>query len=325
MNPLKADKIQFGSSANMPNITRGTGSTLDFFDPNVGTISLSSLISERGIAGVVTVSTASIGSDFTSIQSAIDTLPETGGVVVVYEGTYSEALEVTKPITLIGRGEVVVTATDASVVMITNTRASFENIYFKVLTNLGNNSPSIITATTTDISHQVILEGCTLDTSSHPTANFVSSSLNQLISLNTLFVGAGKIDCSQSMGFKLVGTECPDTELSQMVSVSLISGVTTGEVTLVGSELVIEGKFVSCIGDLNSTLWVRNLTGTIDLVNEDRADIEFPCPISEADYNIMFENPASGEVPVVTARNATGFSISLGAPVTETLRWSIAL
>jgi hypothetical protein len=325
MNPIKADKIQFGSTINVPHITRGEGNVLNLYDPNVGSISLSSLISERGVSGVTTVSPLGEGTDFTTIQEAIDFLPQSGGLIVIYGGVYAEALTITKPISFLGRGSVTIQATDLSVATITEASASFENIYFKELTQLGNNAPYIISASSTLTTFNVVLKNCVLDTTSHLTANFVQSLVTQVISTGTRYIGSGKIDCSQSLGLELSASEAPELELSQMASQSIISSVEIGEVTLVASSAAISGKMSALTGDINSSVSVKSLSGSVTLINTDQKDIEFDCPISEGDYNVMFENPASGEVPVVTARGTTGFSISLGNPVSETLRWSITL
>ena len=78
MNPLKADKVQFGFSDNSPHITRGAGSSLSLYDPNIGSVLLSSLISERGLDNFATVSKSLLGSDYSTIQSAVDSLPYRG-------------------------------------------------------------------------------------------------------------------------------------------------------------------------------------------------------------------------------------------------------
>ena len=73
MNPIKADKIQFGNSSGLPHIRRSTTNELVFFDPPVGEISLSNIL-ERSVSEVITVSKTTQGSDFSTIQEAIDFL-----------------------------------------------------------------------------------------------------------------------------------------------------------------------------------------------------------------------------------------------------------
>ena len=112
MNPIKADKIQFCSLASHPNIQRDTTSSLVFYDTSVGSISLKALVGERAVDDVVSVSKSNQGADFNSVQEAIDFLPQSGGVVVVYQGTYSESLSISKPVVMFSRGEVVIDSTE---------------------------------------------------------------------------------------------------------------------------------------------------------------------------------------------------------------------
>ena len=118
MNPIKADKIQFGNSSGLPHIRRSTTNELVFFDPPVGEISLSNILSERSVSEVITVSKTTQGSDFSTIQEAIDFLPQSGGLIVVYQGSYSESLSITKPVVLISRGNVVLDSTDVTLVFL---------------------------------------------------------------------------------------------------------------------------------------------------------------------------------------------------------------
>lgn len=325
MNPIKADKIQFGSTSNMPHITRGEGSSLTFFDPNIGSVAFSSLIPERLMTDVRTVASDNLGADYTSIQDAHDSLSASGGTIVVYQGTYSEQLTITKPVHIIARGEVIVQATDLDIVTVTDTSASFEGVYFKMLTQLGNNNPSVISASSNTIEDKIILRGCTLDTADHLNPEYISTSTLQVISQGSRFLGTGSISCALSYGLEISGNHAPDIELSNMVTQSVISCGVAGQVSLVSASVVLSTRYASCTGDINSTMWTRVISGEVALDNADQADISFTCPLSEGDYIVVFENSQAGEVPVVTARSSTGFSISLGNLITETLKWSIAL
>ena len=324
MNPIKADKIQFGSTANLPNIHRGTSNELVLYDSAVGDISLSNLLSERSITNVVTVSKTTHGRDFSAIQEAIDFLPQTGGFIVVYEGTYSESLSITKPVALLGRGSVVIESNDAPCLSLTSFDLKCCGLNFVLKDLLGNNNPAIINVSSTDTSKKVSFYDCTFDTTAHPTSSFLSVQSSSLYLHSNLFFGSGLIAVSGASSCEIVSGDLPSISLSNMTQRSYISTAQVLEVTLVDSLLSLSGNANSITGDATSKLIKENVRGQVVFDNELEKVIEFSCPLSSDSYSINIEPNSQRILPVISARTSTGFTLTFQNNLTETIRWSVA-
>lgn len=322
MNPIKADKIQFGTLANQPHVRRGTTNNLVLYDASVGEVALSSLVSERAVENVVTVSKSSLGTDFASIQDAINFLPSTGGVVIVYGGEYSESISVSKQVTLIARGAVSITSTDAPCVSLSGASFYAQGVGLRIIDLVGNNTPSIIEATTADTAHEIKLDSCSFDTTAHATASFLSSNLASVYLTSCVFKGEGSVDLTGALTCRVEGAVIPNVELTNMLSLSYLSGTLILDVTLVGSSLAVSGNMNSVIGDVGSTLLQKVTTGSVDFDNSAQEDVTFTCPLSSASYVLSVEPNSQGDMPVISNRTQTGFTLTYGAPISDTIRWS---
>ncbi len=327
MNPLKADKVQLGFTDNSPHITRGAGSSLSLYDPNIGSVLLSTLITERGLDNFATVSKSLLGSDYSTIQSAVDSLPTEGGTVIVYGGTYAEQITISKPVVFISRGAVNIESTDTSCISISSASVVLDGFNFVVKSQLGNTNPSAIEITSDGLaSYPTTLKGCVLDISGHANAEFITSSQAEVIVSDTLFTGIGKISISSTTRFLLNGCSvCPEVELTNLISTSYISANQTVGITLVGSEVSVEGRLAVYAGDNASALTKSQIVGGRDFQAEDVVDITFNCPLSTDQYMVLFEDNSQREIPVISNRTTTGFRVSFSNPLNETVRWSILM
>jgi len=324
MNPIKADKIQFGSTNNVPHARRSTTNELVFFDTAVGDISLSNILSERSISEVVTVSKTAQGKDFSTIQEAIDFLPLTGGLVVVYEGVYSESLSITKPLVLISRGNVVVDSTDAPCISLTSFDFKCSGLSFVVRDLLGNNNPSIISVQSTDVLKKVYFYDCIFDTTNHANSSFFSVQNSSLFLFNNLFLGLGSISVSSSSTCNILGGQVPNLVLSNLLESSFVNATQILGVELVNSSISVSGNMVSCVGDVDSDLTTSVVTGQVVFDNELEKNIVFSCPLSNDSYTINLEPNTQRELPVISAKTATGFTATFQNNLTETIRWSVS-
>ena len=323
MNPLKADKVQFGFLDNSPHITRGVASTLNFYDPNIGAVSLSKLISERGLDGFASVSKSLVGSDYNTIQNAIDSLPSEGGLVVIYEGVYSEALTITKPVVMLARGNVSIEATDTSCISVSDASIYLDGVGLVIKSFLGNSNPSVISHTSVGV-EELVFRGCSFDISNHANAEFIVASKGDVRLSDCSFTGTGKLDISSASSFVALGVSVlPELELTNMISQSYISATQSSEITLVASSLTLEGRYISCLGDNASSLTKNQVIGSRDFVAEAVVDITFPCPLSTTEYMVVFEGNTQKELPVVSNKTVEGFRVTFANPLNETVRWSI--
>lgn len=322
MNPIKADKILLGSQANHPNISRGSSSELVFFDQEAGSISLSTLVGERGVDNLVTVSKTISGSDFPTIQEAIDFLPTTGGAIVVYEGVYAEALSTSKPLTLITRGDVTLEATDAPCMTITNTSVRAHNIKFVVKDLAGNSNPSAVKVDVTDVTDEVSFTGCVFDTTNHAVANFLSSSKASIFLEGCRFLGGGQISITGATTAELRGARLPDVSLNNLITTGYLSASQILSLTLIDTSASVEGNIASLTGDLDSRLTKKVVSGVETFVGELEKDIEFECPLSTANYMVVVEPNSQGLLPVVSLRGVSGFRLTYSNALNEDVRWS---
>ena len=324
MNPIKADKIQFGNATNLPNIHRGTSNELVLYDSLVGEISLSNMLSERSISNVVSVSKTTHGRDFSTIQEAVDFLPQTGGFIVVYEGTYSESLSITKPVVLLGRGSVVIESTDAPCISLTSFDLKCSGLSFVLKDLLGNNNPAIINISSTDTTKKVYFYDCTFDNTAHLTSSFFSVQSSSLYLYSNLFSGAGLIAISGASSCEIVSGSLPSVSLSNMTQRSYITASQVLEITLVDSFLSLSGSANSCTGDATSKLTKENVRGQVVFDNELEKVVEFTCPLSSDSYSINIEPNSQRILPVISARTSTGFTLTYENNLTETIRWAVA-
>ena len=322
MNPIKADKLLLGSLATHPSLSRGSSSELVFFDQQTGAISLSTLVGERGIDNVVTVSKTSSGADFATIQEAVDFLPATGGAVIVYEGVYEESLSVSKPLFLVARGEVVVQATDAPCVTVTNASLRAFNLSFVVKALVGNNNTSAVTASVVDISDSVSFVECVFDTSADLNATFLTSTKASLVLSSCRFVGGGSVSVSGAVSCELVGASLPDIELTSILSQGYISSAQILGVSLVDTSLTLTGNATAITGDADSRLTKNVVTGVSTFAAEAVKDVSFDCPLSSDSYVVVLEPNSQGDLPIVSLKTEAGFRLTYGGALNEDVRWS---
>lgn len=196
---------------------------LNFYDPNIGAIELSKLISERGLDNFASVSKSLIGSDYNTIQNAIDSLPTEGGLVVVYEGVYSEALTITKPVVIMARGNVSIESTDAPCISVTDASILLDGLNLVVKSFLGNSNPSVISHTSVNV-EGLVFRGCSFDISNHANAEFIVASKGDIRLSDCSFTGTGKLDISNANRFVVLGVSVlPELELTNMITQSYIS------------------------------------------------------------------------------------------------------
>ena len=324
MNPIKADKIQFGSTINLPNIHRGTTSELIFYDSTVGEISLSNLLSERSISNVITVSKTTQGRDFNVIQDAIDFLPEQGGLVVVYEGTYSESLVISKPIVILGRGSVVISSNDAPCITIGSFDLKCSNLSFVLNDLVGNNNPSIIEINSTDASKKAYFYDCVFDNTAHQTSSFFNVQSSSLFLYNNLFSGSGSVSIDSSNTCELVGGSLPDVSLSNMLQRTYISSPQVLDITLADTALSLSGNMNTCTGDITSKLKKETIKGETVFNAELVKVVEFSCPLEDDTYSVNIEPNSLRILPIISNRTNTGFTLTYENNLDETVRWSVA-
>lgn len=322
MNPIKADALLLGSLANHPKVSRGSNSDLILFDQHMGSIALSTLVGERGIDNVVTVSKTSAGADFATIQEAIDFLPNTGGAVIVYEGTYTETLITTKPLFLMARGGVVVESTDAPCMTITSTSVRAFNLSFVVKDLAGNNNPSVVEASVADVADSVSFSGCSFDTSAHANASFLTSDKASVFLESCRFTGGGSISVSEATLCEMNGARLPDVVLTDMISGSFLSASQTLSLDLTNSSAVLSGEVASVTGDITSRLTKKVVTGVATFAVELVKDVEFDCPLSSDTYMVVLEPNSQGLLPVVSLKTNTGFRLTYANALNEDVRWS---
>ena len=111
-----------------PSISNGGANTLTLYDSTSGTITLDQLLNARVFSNVSVVSKQDSGSDYTTIQGALDALPASGGIIFIYGGVYAETLTVNKPLHLIGVGDVSIEATDTTAISAVDANLTLENI-----------------------------------------------------------------------------------------------------------------------------------------------------------------------------------------------------
>lgn len=325
MNPIKADKIQFGSSSGLPHIRRSTTNELVFFDQPVGEISLSNILSERSVSEVVTVSKTTQGSDFSTIQEAVDFLPLSGGLIIIYQGTYLESISISKSVVLISRGKVVIESTDAPCLSLSSFYFKCLGLNFVLKDLLGNNNPSMIEVNSNDSTKKVYFYDCVFDNTAHPTSSFISVQTSSLFLSENKFFGTGTISVSQANTCEVLGLRLPDINLSNMIQRSYVSGSQILDITLVDSAISLSGNMNSCVGDATSNLTKEVITGEVVFDAELEKVVVFDCPLSSDSYTINLEPNTQRILPVISLKTATGFTVTFENILNETIRWSVAL
>ncbi len=118
--PFLVDQVQIEpGSTGTRLISRHSTGELKFQDPLV-TLLLSQMAGARNITGVFVVGRGGYGAPYTSIQDALDAVPNTSSslnpsLVLVYPGTYSENLTIQRDgVSIIGIGEVTVSNAGAA-------------------------------------------------------------------------------------------------------------------------------------------------------------------------------------------------------------------
>lgn len=321
MNPLKVDKIQFGFSAQNPYVGRNLTNGLSLFDEATGVISLGGLLGERSTGAVLYVSQGSLGKDYSTIQDAHDALPETGGTIVVFEGEYTEALSITKPVHLVGRGNVSLQASD-TILTISEVSVTLENINLKVLATLAL-VKCILATSVNDTTLKLHLRNCSLDTSLGAVATGISSEYYSVYISNTRFSEGASISCGLGNELQISSVYVPDVSLNAMVGTSYISSAQVVSVSLVSSDIVVYGKLGAVAGDAGSTLNIESIGGSIELDNTAIGEVEFDCPLATTEYFVHFETLSSREIPVVTARTESGFTFETLGNISEVVRWVV--
>lgn len=137
--PTRVDQIDIEPGLTSPRrINKATDGSLQFMDPSV-TVILSALVGVRNITGLFIVGRDGDGAPYTSIQDALDAIPDTSSVdapsvVLVGPGGYAENLTVVKDgVYLIGLGRPRLTsATATPVISIEDTALSTpENVVIR--------------------------------------------------------------------------------------------------------------------------------------------------------------------------------------------------
>lgn len=141
-NPFLVDQVQIepGESGTRL-INRASDGSLQFQDPSITSVVLSSLLGLRNITGVYIVGTAGDGAPYTSIQDALDEIPDSSdeaspNVILIMSGTYTENVSVTKDgVHFLGLGQVTIANDGASATITvedsplsTPQRVVFENL-----------------------------------------------------------------------------------------------------------------------------------------------------------------------------------------------------
>jgi len=321
MNPLKIKKIQLGSSVSHPNIT-STDSKLNFYDSTVGSIRLDQLLGERYLPNVSTVSKNALGSDFTTIQSSIDSAV-TGGVIVIYGGTYEETLTITnKDLNLICIGSVSLESTDTTPITITSSSVSISDMTIKIKNGVGNPIPYCVETTHTATDKSLTLKFCTLNTSEHVNAKAIKSTKVAFYSYDCDYLGLGDIEITGSSKNHFLGAVFPDISLSGVLSDSHIVGDVL-DLGLISSGVSLSGSFVSCVGDANSTIKKSMIRGSVVFDNTDTANVTLDCPLATDSYTISIQNLSSGQNPIISNRLTTGFTLTSAVAMSETVYFTL--
>ena len=321
MNPFKVNKIQLGSSEQNPHITQ-TNNSLSFYDSTVGSVRLDQILGERSIESVITVSKSVLGSSYNTIQSAINSA-SSGDLIVIYNGEYSEALTIAdKNLSFLCFGDVVLSSVDSTAITISSSTVSICDMKIKILNGLGNPIPYCISTSHTDATHSLTLKNCVLDTSEHLNARSINSSKVSFSSFNNIYEGLGDIEITASSKNYFLGAVFPKITLNSIVSDSHLVGHVS-DIVLVSSDLTLSGTYVSCTGDVNSSLKKETVKGSVSFNNEDTVDVVFDCPLAVDNYLVLTQNLSSGEFPLVSNKSKTGFTLNTGNLITEQVHFTL--
>lgn len=322
-NPTKASKVLFGATNLDPYVTKGQDSSLTFYDSTAGIQNISSLMGERNLLEVRIVSKSTLGADFNTIQEAIDNLPNSGGVVKIYEGTYQESLSISKPVTLIGLGEVIVEAAGADCLTLTDSDLSLKGIIFKVTAGVALAPYCLKLSSNT--SHTVKIEGCTFDNTGNAAAGAIDSSKVTVRLDSSTLLGDPEIKVSQAATCALALVRAYAITLDDMVSESHISVNEADSVSLVDSALSLKGRVGAVTGDATSALHWDRIRGSVTFNNSAAEAVVFASPLSSNEYMVIFGTITDRVLPVVTNKTVNGFDITFPQAITQDVLWKIIL
>jgi len=137
----------------------------------------------------------------------------------------------------------------------------------------------------------------------------ISSTLSGGGSLEILNCGtASDITVDGDQTATIVGTACGDLTLTTTTACSLLGSSTT-----------------SVTADPGASLEESFQTGTASLVGEATKAVTFPVAHPDTSYTVSLEleGDPSGNVPWISAKATTGFTINFGAVQTQTVTWSV--
>lgn len=324
MNPFKANKVQLGFSDQSPSIS-SDNNALNLYDSSHGNIKLGQLAGTNFLDGVLNVGKNAVGSDYLTIQEAVDNISD-GGCIFVHEGTYTENLTIAnKNISIICFGRVRLQVIDSTAITITSSTVSISKLEIKVLNGAGVPKPFCIEATDADVGNSLTLHNCILDVSAHVNAGILSSDKVDVFLYSTKYndlFNTSTINISNSNTVHILNTKTPILSLSNILSESYVSGHTQ-EINLVNSDLYLLGTNTSCTGDATSKLYTKSISGELSFNNVNTNDYLFSCPLPNADYTVVFQTLSSREIPVVTNKAITGFTISTQNNVTEDVKFIV--
>jgi len=266
MNPLKVDKIQLGPTNSSPYIARNPSGGISFYQSGVGEVPFTSILNEKQIEGVSYASATETGADFTTIQAAINDLPATGGVIYVYEGTYSENLTISKNVFLIARGEVTIEAT-GHLISISEASAFIHGFKFNITNDLINSDYYCIKSESPLLDRSLILliENCSFDCENHPLAKAVYSSYPTLKIFNSTFSPAALVYSEEALSVHINGTYAPHISLQNIVTAAYLNLALVDTLTLVSSPVYLSGSYSTLVSDGASSVSSQTLSSLSDV------------------------------------------------------------
>lgn len=316
MNPFRANRVTFGAGAGSPYIENLDGA-LSFFDPAVGSVNFQTLSNVRSPV-VKRVSPVAEGSDFTSIQDAIDSIDvDSKGVIYVYGGTYEESLTIRADIDLIGISAKIVS--DGVCIDIEDSDVTVQGFEFQPGL-VGQNA--CISFVSTGGENTLVYKGCTFDNTDNPQSSAVSVSKGYVYSYQNEYLG----DSSDTLilnanSFSAMELYMGKVTLNNVSAMSWISANYVKELVLIGSALNLKSDYGALSGDLTSSLTINNLRGTATFANADTVTVDLDCPLEDANYMILASNLSDHSALVIDNKTTTSFDLVSTAPNAETVSW----
>ena len=320
MNPLKVNKIQLGFSDQSPSVSETDGK-LSFYQTSIGSIRLDQLVGERFLDEVLTVSKSLSGSDYNNISDAIQN-SENGNVIVVYSGEYEETLNISNDIHILCMGKVKLISQDATAITISSSNVSISDMEIKIENGVGNPIPYCIETSHTVIGNTITLKNCILDVSEHVNAKFLKSDKVSSYFYSCEFEGTTSIEIEGSSYNHFFGSTFPSISLTNIIGDSHIVGEVQS-LNLVNSSVHLNGSFQSCVGDVNSSIKKDVIVGSVVFNAVDSVAVNLSCPLHSGTYVVLAQNISNGEIPVITQKTITGFTISVSQAINEEIYYTI--